>query len=79
MTNSNTNKQIRDLVAQFVEQVGADSIVVIWSEVGKDLTSSKCVTFGNQFACRAMVKTMHDDYVLAEINGRDSNKKKTKE
>jgi hypothetical protein len=37
------------------------------------------VTFGNQFACRAMVKTMHDDYVLAEINGRDSNKKKTKE
>ena len=79
MTNNNTNKVVRDLVAQFVEQVGADSIVVIWSEVGKDLTSSKCVTFGNQFACRAMVKTMHDDYVLAEMNARDTGKKKSKE
>ena len=79
MTNNNTNKVVRDLVAQFVEQVGADSIVVIWSEVGKDLTSSKCVTFGNQFACRAMVKTMHDDYVITELNARDNSKKRNKE
>jgi hypothetical protein len=77
--SKDNNKSVRDLVAQFVEQIGADSIVVIWSEVGKDLTSSKCVTFGNQFACRAMVKTMHDDYVISEMNARDDGKKRSKE
>ena len=58
----------RNIVAQFVEEVNADSIIVIWSTVGKDTTSARVVSFGNQFACKAMVKAMHDEYVLEELN-----------
>ena len=73
---SNNERAARNIVAQFVEEVNADSIIVIWSEVGKDTTSSKVVTFGNQFAVKAMVKAMHDDYLLEEMNERKDKKRK---
>lgn len=68
MFANNTNKQVRDLVAQFVEDVNADSVVVMWTTVSKDITTAKVCTYGNQFACKAMTKAMHDEYVLTEIN-----------
>lgn len=68
MTPKNKDSATRNIVAQFVEELNADSVIVMWTTVSKDITSAKVVTYGNQFACRAMVKAMHDDYVLKELN-----------
>lgn len=55
----------RDLIAQFVEDLNADSLVVMWTSVGKDQTSAKIATWGNQLAVRDMVRQANLEYELA--------------
>lgn len=46
-------RAVRDLVAQMVEDHGADAVVVLWTVAGKEKTSIKMATWGNQVACAA--------------------------
>ena len=68
---------IREIVARFVEEANADSVVVMWTSNTKIGTKAKITTWGNQFAIRDMIKTASDDYMLERINSikLKSNKK----
>lgn len=61
-------KVVRDIIAQFVENAGADSVVVVWSTNHKAGTKAKISTWGNQFACRDMIRQANDDYVIERLN-----------
>jgi hypothetical protein len=59
---------IREIVARFVEEANADSVVVMWTSNSKIGTKAKITTWGNQFAIRDMIKTASDDYCIERIN-----------
>ena len=72
-------KAVRDLIAGFVEQANADSVVVMWTSINKVGTRAKIASWGNQFAVRDMIKTASDDYCIERINAiKLRNDKKTK-
>ena len=72
-------KAVRDLIAGFVEQANADSIVVMWTSINKIGTRAKIASWGNQFAVRDMIKTASDDYCIERINAiKLRSDKKTK-
>ncbi len=72
-------KAVRDLIAGFVEQANADSVVVMWTSINKIGTRAKIASWGNQFAVRDMIKTASDDYCIERINAiKLRNDKKTK-
>ncbi len=53
---------VRDLIAQFVEEAGADAVLVLWTVSDKRKTSVKMSSFGNQLACRAMLDSAIERY-----------------
>ena len=59
---------IREIIARFVEEAHADSVVVMWTSNSKIGTKAKITTWGNQFAIRDMIKTASDDYCIERIN-----------
>jgi hypothetical protein len=59
---------VREIVARFVEEANADSVVVMWTSNSKIGTKAKITTWGNQFAIRDMIKTASDDYCIERIN-----------
>ncbi len=72
-------KAVRDLIAGFVEQANADSVVVMWTSINKVGTRAKIASWGNQFAVRDMIKTASDDYCIERINAiKLRSDKKTK-
>ncbi len=72
-------KAVRDLIAGFVEQANADSVVVMWTSINKIGTRAKIASWGNQFAVRDMIKTASDDYCIERINAiKLRSDKKTK-
>ena len=74
-------KAVRDLIAGFVEQANADSVVVMWTSINKIGTRAKIASWGNQFAVRDMIKTASDDYCIERINAIKlrNDKKKPKD
>ena len=58
----------RVLVAQFIENEGADSVVVLWSQSAKVGSIAQMVSWGNQFAVRDMIRSANDDYTISRIN-----------
>ena len=63
-----TSDIVRNVIGQFVEDMGADSVVIIWSSCEKEATRSHIATWGNQFAVRDMIKTANDDYIIDRLN-----------
>lgn len=61
-------KAVREIIARFVEDANADSVVVMWTSINKVSTRAKIASWGNQFAVRDMIKTASDDYSLQRIN-----------
>lgn len=59
---------IREIIARFIEEANADSIVVMWTSNTKIGTKAKISSWGNQFAIRDMIKTASDDYCIERIN-----------
>ena len=59
---------VREIIARFVEDANADSVVVMWTSINKVSTRAKIASWGNQFAVRDMIKTASDDYMLERIN-----------
>ena len=61
-------KAVREIIARFVEDANADSVVVMWTNINKVSTRAKIASWGNQFAVRDMIKTASDDYCIERIN-----------
>jgi len=59
----NEREKISSCVAQFVENMSADSVVIMWTEVTKESTKAKCASWGNQFAIKQMVIDLASQYI----------------
>jgi hypothetical protein len=70
---------VRNIIAEFVESLGADSVIVLWSENVRDGTRAKVASWGNQLACRDMIKSANDDYCVARIDEITKRNPKKKE
>tara|TARA_R110000824_G_scaffold96892_6_gene231681 strand:- start:5660 stop:5917 length:258 start_codon:yes stop_codon:yes gene_type:complete len=51
------------LVAGFVEEVGAEAVLVIWSNTKKRHTASRITSWGNHFAVKGMLEWAFDTIV----------------
>ena len=67
-------EKVSACVAQFVKNMNADSVVILWTEVDKDSTKAKVASWGNQFAIKQMVLDLADEYA----GGDDPAEKKGK-
>ena len=61
-------KALREIVGRFIEDMGADAVVVLWTETTKVGSRSKIITWGNQFAVRDCIQTAANEYSLERIN-----------
>lgn len=67
-------EKVSACVAQFVENMNADSVVILWTEVAKDSTKAKVASWGNQYAIKQMVIDLANEY----DGGDDATEKKGK-
>tara|TARA_R100001594_G_scaffold109267_2_gene144017 strand:- start:313 stop:534 length:222 start_codon:yes stop_codon:yes gene_type:complete len=56
-------KPMRDLVARFIEETGADAVVVACSTVKRNETKTYFGVFGNILACRGLVDELYTEVV----------------
>jgi len=69
-------EKVSACVAQFVENMNADSVVILWTEVAKESTKAKVASWGNQFAIKQMVIDLAGQYINGD--SPDENKWKAK-
>ena len=50
----------RRLVTGFVEEIGADAVLVIWSTTKKRKTASRISSWGNHFAVKGMLEWAYE-------------------
>jgi len=54
--NVDPNSPEKRVLTGFVEEVGADAVLVIWSSTKKRKTSSRVCSWGNHFAVKGMLE-----------------------
>lgn len=61
-------KNARNIVASFIEETGADAVVVIYSKVRRGKTSTFIVPYGNAHTCNALIDYAYDAYAPPELD-----------
>ena len=61
-------KNARNIVAAFIEETGADAVVVIYSKVRRGKTSTFIVPFGNAHTCNALIDYAYEVYDPPELD-----------
>ena len=61
-------KNARNIVASFIEETGADAVVVIYSKVRRGKTSTFIVPYGNAHTCNALIDYAYDAYDPPELD-----------
>ena len=61
-------KNARNIVASFIEETGADAVVVIYSKVRRGKTSTFIVPYGNAHTCNALIEYAYDAYCPPELD-----------
>ncbi|MAJ47494.1 MAG: hypothetical protein CMJ57_09240 [Planctomycetaceae bacterium] len=64
-------RTIRRALAQFIEEVGADSVVIVWTKTRRGITSTHEATFGNEYACKGALESVLDDWTQPEAYEED--------
>lgn len=59
---------LRDIVGSFIEEVGADAVVVVYSKVKGRKTETYLVPYGNAHTCNALIDYAYEHY---EANRED--------
>ena len=64
MTKRKTELELmRDVVGTFIEEVGADAVVVIYSKVTKrGRTETHLVPYGNAHTCNALIDYAYENF-----------------
>ncbi len=52
----------REIVGAFVEECGADAVVIIYSKVKRRKTETYLVPFGNAHTCNALIDYAYENY-----------------
>jgi len=55
-------QKAREIVGAFVEECGADAVVVIYSKVKRRNTETHLVPFGNAHTCNALIDYAYENY-----------------
>ncbi len=64
-------KAARDIVARFVEEIGADAVVVVYSRVKRQKTETFIVPYGNAHTCNALIDYAYESYEPPELELAD--------
>ena len=64
-------KAARDIVAKFVEEIGADAVVVVYSRVKRQKTETFIVPYGNAHTCNALIDYAYESYEPPELELAD--------
>ena len=63
MTKRKTNVElVRDIVGSFIEDVGADAVVVVYSKVKGRKTETHIIPYGNAHTCNALIDYAYDNF-----------------
>lgn len=63
MAKRKTNVElIRDIVGSFIEDVGADAVVVVYSKVKGRKTETHIIPYGNAHTCNALIDYAYDNF-----------------
>lgn len=65
-------KAARDLIAQFVETVGADAVVVCWSDTRNHRTYTYHACIGNAYACQGLAGRLFEALTEDEEEGGET-------
>lgn len=52
----------REIIGSFVENEGADAVVIIYSKVRKRKTETYLIPWGNAHTCNALIDYAYDSY-----------------
>ena len=52
----------RRVLASFIEEVGADAVVLVWTKTRRGVTSTHDATFGNEYACKGAIEDVLDSW-----------------
>jgi len=55
-------KSARNIIAHFIEESGADAVVVIYSKVKKTKTETFVVPYGNAHTCGALIDYAYESF-----------------
>tara|TARA_R110002012_G_scaffold272459_1_gene457999 strand:- start:132 stop:374 length:243 start_codon:yes stop_codon:yes gene_type:complete len=55
-------QMIRDVVGTFIEEAGADAVVMIYSKVRKGKTETHLVPYGNAHTCNALIDYAYENF-----------------
>ena len=64
-------KLAKRLIASFVEEVGADAVVVVYSKSDGENTSVQMARFGNVLTCLGLVDWIQDKFHEAHADAKD--------
>lgn len=59
--------EARNLVASFVEECGADAVVVVYSKVRRQKTETYIIPYGNAHTCNALIEYAYENYDPPEL------------
>lgn len=69
--NAKELRAARDIVAKFVEEIGADAVVVVYSRVKRQKTETFIVPYGNAHTCNALIDYAYESYEPPELELAD--------
>jgi len=63
MSKRKTDLQmIRDVVGTFIEEAGADAVVIVYSKVRRGKTETHLVPYGNAHTCNALIDYAYENF-----------------
>lgn len=69
MAKRKTNIElIRDIVGSFVEEIGADAVVVVYSKVKGRKTETNIIPYGNAHTCNALIDYAYENYLPLDLD-----------
>jgi|TARA_R110000868_G_scaffold20267_2_gene86024 hypothetical protein len=61
-------EQARGLIGAFIEECGADAIVVLYSRVKKRKTETYMIPYGNAHTCNALIDYAYENFSPPDLS-----------
>ena len=63
----NDAELVRSVLGNFIEEAGADAVVLIYSRVRKGRTETFLIPFGNAHTCNALIDYAYENYESPDL------------
>ena len=71
MNDAYQNKAVQRISTQLIEEVGADAVVIVFSKVRGNSTTTHLHTWGNMLACRGLAEEAYGHLCEGEYEEED--------